>query len=99
MTVDVKMDYNAVSDMVTAFKQAASKTEDIIAGMRNISAKISGGGLIGKSGDQFNQALETSLINVLNAGHDKFTELADELTAAMHTLQTDDQTVSSRFSG
>src|SRR5215470_6271790 len=99
MTVDVKMDYPAVDDMIAAFKQAAQMTQDIIGGMHNISARLVGGALIGKSGNDFHDALENALVNALNAGHDKFMELAGELQTAEHTLQTDDQTVSSRFSG
>ena len=98
MTTDLKMDYNAVHDMATAFRKAGSQLSEIEQGIHGSVATLNQGALVGLHGDRLADAFQKNLANTFNAAIAKCEDMARQLELAITELQQDDGTAGSLFS-
>lgn len=88
--MELKMVYDAMEDMATAFTQGAHTLEALTSEMGNVAGTLEGGALLGRGGDAFTSAIRDRLISRINRLRDKFEELNGDIIVAMGEMRRED---------
>lgn len=99
MPDDVRMDFDAMEDMVRAFHQGAGRLEDVASAVRQIVDLLEGGALVSQQGTRWADSLRNRLLPLLLNGSQSYQQIAQELDGALRDLRDGDVEAASRFSG
>jgi hypothetical protein len=94
---DVKMSYEAMADMASAFHEAQNTIVDALSNLNNMVNMLEGGALLGVTGDRLASALRTSGKKALSNALSKMTELEGDINGAMEDMRAGDSTGRSLF--
>jgi uncharacterized protein YukE len=87
---DLKMSYDAMTDMAGAFHTAQDQCSDTLGNLDNICSMLEGGALLGKAGDRLAAALHHSGKRALKNALSKLAELEGDINGAMADIQAGD---------
>jgi uncharacterized protein YukE len=93
----IKMDYAAMEEMASIFKQAANDLEDLKKNMTRIASDMDGGALIGQAGQTFSSGIREALCPAIDRLAAKMGELNGDIWGALVDLRDEDHEVTTRF--
>lgn len=96
---DVRMDYDAMTEMIQAFRRSAHAFEDVRNDLTKAARLIQEGGLVSETGERWADSLLSRLVPAVERSIDGFEKIARELDGAMRDLRDGDIAARSRFSG
>jgi len=99
MPDEVRMDFDAMEDMIRAFQQSAGRLEDAAAAVRQIIDLLEGGAMVSQQGARWADSVRSKLLPLLLGGSRSFQEIARDLDGALRDLRDGDVEAASRFSG
>jgi uncharacterized protein YukE len=94
---DVKMNYQSMEQMATAFKNANSQVETSMNEMKKLAKMMEDGALVGMGGDAFRAAIEQKLLKRMRVLADKMAELQGDINGAIAATRDGVSTAQSRF--
>lgn len=83
----IKMNYPLMEAMATAFGEASNSMDEIIQEVNNIAQTLANGALLGQGGTLFEEACRQSLIPASQRLQEKFTELQQDILAAVEAMR------------
>jgi hypothetical protein len=94
---DVRMNYDSMEQMASAFHQAGQGLEQTIAAATNVANQMSGGALLGLGGDEFVGAVKEQLVPRLKTLVAKMYEMENDIKGAVSYTRDGVQTAQTRF--
>lgn len=94
---DVKMNYESMNQMATAFKNAHSQVENSMNEMKKLAQMMGDGALVGMGGDAFRAAIEQKLLKRMKVLSGKMAELQKDINGAVVATRDGVSTAQSRF--
>jgi uncharacterized protein YukE len=95
--VDVRMNYGSMEKMEKEFDAAARQLGESYNEMDKIVKMLEDGALLGVGGDAFREAIQGSLLPVMNSLIMKMNELAGDIYGAVEATRDGVSTAKSRF--
>lgn len=86
----IKMDYPKMEAMRQSFVSGADVLEDVQKRVIELSKKAEGGVFLGEAGETFSNALSFKLYTSVRKLRDKFEELAEDIQAAVDSMEAAD---------
>ncbi|MBI5961405.1 MAG: hypothetical protein HY866_21880 [Chloroflexi bacterium] len=96
---DVRMDFDAMEEMIKAFRRSASAMELVVDDVRKAAKIIEEGGCINEQGDRWVETLLTRIAPAFSNAVNGFDRVARDLDGALRDLRDGDAEARSRFSG
>ncbi len=96
---DVRMDYEAMEELIRQAQNMGETFEGMIRSAEFAAKKIEGGGLVNQQGRAWVEQIRQIVIPYLRRQQDKYEELARDLNGAVRDLRDGDSAARSRFSG
>jgi WXG100 family type VII secretion target len=97
MSDQIRLNYPAMEEMVKHFRNVAQKLNDTQQLALKIAAGMADGALVGDTGDQFSEALNSHFTPALRRLQDKFVELSQDVQSAMNDMRDADKSAGSNF--
>jgi uncharacterized protein YukE len=97
MKADVKMDYGAMEDAKKVFLDGANALEDLITQVKNWATTMNDGALLGDAGEEFANALNTSLCSKIQLLIEKLKEEAGTIEQAVAIMHADEKETAGYF--
>lgn len=94
--VDVRMDYDKMEEMASAYKQAQSDLGSVAGQITQIQSMIDDGALVGDAADEFQTHLD-KLQDKLSNLEEKMKELTGDIQGAVSKMRDGVSTAQSRF--
>lgn len=94
---DVRMNYESMEQMASAFHQAGQQLEQTMTVASNIANQLSGGALLGQGGDEFVEAINGQLLPRLKVLAANMHELEHDIKGAVASTRDGVTTAASRF--
>jgi uncharacterized protein YukE len=94
---DVKMNYQSMEQMATAFKNAHSQIDTSMNEMKKLAKMMEDGALVGMGGDAFAAAISQKLLRRMQVLSDKMAELQGDINGAVAATRDGVSTAQSRF--
>jgi WXG100 family type VII secretion target len=80
---DVRMNYESMATMASAFDKAAQQLDDTMSAMQKVVQQMEGGALVGNGGTAFANAIQEQLVPAMNTMRDKLAEMGEDIRAAV----------------
>jgi len=94
---DVRMNYDSMREMTTAFKEAKQQLVEIKEAAKKQGSEMEAGALQGQAGETFRAAINGPLTKALQKLADKMGELAEDVDKARAELEEGVTTAKGRF--
>ena len=94
---DVRMNYDTMREMKSAFDQAKGQLEEILESTKKQGSEMEAGALQGQAGETFRAALSGPLASALQKLAEKMGELAGDVDAARRELEEGVRDARNRF--
>lgn len=90
MADEIKLNYPMAEEMIQSFKAGAQQIQETIQEMLTIAGMMEDGGLRGRTGQLYVEALRNQFVPALNRLNNKFDELADDVQKAIDFMKEAD---------
>ncbi len=88
---EIKLDYDLADEMSKTFQQGVEQLQDTMQEMQSLANLLEGGALLGRGGQAFVEALRGNLCPSIGKLTEKFSELDQDVQAAVKAMQDADQ--------
>lgn len=90
MADEIKLNYPMAEEMVKAFNESAQQIQETVQEMLTISGMLEDGGLRGRAGQLFVEALRNQFVPALSRLNNKFDELSGDVQKAIDFMKAAD---------
>lgn len=97
MADKIKLDYRQAEEMIQTFRKGKEQLQQTLQEMQGVANTVEGGALLGRGGDAFKDAIRGKLCKSIEALHNKFGELEDDVKKAMDAMKQADSESKSQF--
>jgi WXG100 family type VII secretion target len=98
MSDEIKLNYDMAEEMARTFAQGAEQLQDTMQELQSIANTLEGGGLRGRGGQAYVEAIRNKLSPALARLTDKFRELEEDVKVAIEAMREADDTSEQKFS-
>ena len=99
MSEEIKMDYGLMEDMSKTFQQSVEQLQDTLQAAQNIANELEDGGLLGRGGDAFTEAIRNKLSPAISRLTEKMQELSEDVNKAMEDMRSADSSTERMYYG
>jgi WXG100 family type VII secretion target len=94
---DVRMNYESMETMASAFFKAAEQLDETMGEMQKVAQQMEGGALVGQGGSAFVDAIQSQLVPAMNIMRDKLSEMGEDINAAVKFTRDGVESARSKF--
>ncbi len=95
----IKMNYTAMENMFSAFKDSEQVLEEIANEVTKLGGQLENGALLGKSGEKLSQSIKGDLVVAINKMKDELKRLETDVTKAQSEMQNADEIAGGYYKG
>ncbi len=97
MSDTIRIEFQAIEDMIKTCNNAAQSLEDTSQQMKSVATTFEGGAFLGQAGETYVEAIRTGLIPSITRLSEKFIEIAGDLQGTLTGFIDEDNEARSRL--